>query len=261
MEIEIVGLYSPGPKADGAGASGYLVRENGKSMLVDCGPGVVATLQQRHLTDTIDSVYITHWHADHSYDLLPLCYVILPELMTSNPDRKRTLHVPKGGKAFLESVRGLWPVPASPHYNDPFKTVFDIREYEPNEVFEDAGWTLETVSMKHAAPCSGVKVTGNSGRVAFSGDTGWCDNLPRLAEDVGVFVCEATLSQPDTSGHGHLCGKDAGRAAAIAKPKNLLLTHFHSDAPEFIAQQRQDALSEFPSVVVAKPALVLPVER
>lgn len=77
----------------------------------------------------------------------------------------------------------------------------------------------------------GAKVTGNSGRVAFSGDTGWCDNLPRLAEDVGVFVCEATLSQPDTSGHGHLCGKDAGRAAAIAKPKNLLLTHFHSDAP------------------------------
>jgi ribonuclease BN (tRNA processing enzyme) len=261
VEIEIIGMYTPGPKADGAGGSGYLVRENGNSILVDCGPGVVSTLQQRNLTESLDSVYITHWHADHSYDLLPLAYVLIPSFM-QQPDRKRiTLHVPQEGVAFLEGIRKLWTVPSSTAFNDPFGTVFDVREYREDERFEDGGFTLETLPMKHAAPCCGVRISGRSGRVAFSGDTGWCDSLVRIGNDVGVFVCEATLPQPDTSGHGHLCATEAGQAAASADPKQLLLTHFFSDSPEWIDQQRQAALKEFPRVDVAKPGLVLSVDR
>ena len=74
-------------------------------------------------------------------------------------------------------------------------------------------------------------------------------------------------SRPEQDGirhideHGHLCAAEAGQAAAISKPGNLLLTHFFSDAPEFIESQRQAALAEFKTVLVARPGLVVPVER
>jgi ribonuclease BN (tRNA processing enzyme) len=241
VEIEVVGLYTPGPKADGGGGSGYIVREHGHSVLVDCGPGVVATLQQRGLTETLDAVYITHWHADHSSDLLPLAYVLIP-LWLSQPERRRpALHLPEGGAAFLDMLRSLWAVPTSPAFNNPFNTVFDIREYTAGERFDSAGFSFEPLTMRHAAPYCGVRISGSEGRVAFSGDMGWCENLPKLADDVGVFVCEATLQQPDTSGHGHLCAAEAGAAAAVAHPHELLLTHFSSSDPEFIEQQRAAA--------------------
>lgn len=68
--------------------------------------------------------------------------------------------------------------------------------------------------------------------VAFSGDTGRCDGVLEAARDADLFVCEATYLEADrqaTEGHGHLTGRMAGRLAADAGVKHLVLSHFSVD--------------------------------
>nr|WP_272905667.1 MBL fold metallo-hydrolase [Sediminivirga luteola] len=68
--------------------------------------------------------------------------------------------------------------------------------------------------------------------VAFSGDTGRCDGVLEAARDADLFVCEATYLEAGrqaTEGHGHLTGRMAGRLAADAGVKHLVLSHFSVD--------------------------------
>nr|WP_277925402.1 MBL fold metallo-hydrolase [Sediminivirga luteola] len=82
--------------------------------------------------------------------------------------------------------------------------------------------------------------------VAFSGDTGRCDGVLEAARDADLFVCEATYLEADrqaTEGHGHLTGRMAGRLAADAGVKHLVLSHFSVD--EMRADVGTHAAEEF----------------
>ena len=71
MRITVLGK-SPSWQDAGGACSGYLVEEDGFSLLLDCGNGVFSKL--RHYCDYVDldAVLISHLHADHFLDLIPL---------------------------------------------------------------------------------------------------------------------------------------------------------------------------------------------
>ncbi|HNH96176.1 MAG TPA: MBL fold metallo-hydrolase, partial [Microthrixaceae bacterium] len=53
----------------GNACSGYLVRGGGTAVLLDCGPGVLSSLQH-HLEPTeLDAVVVSHSHPDHWGDV------------------------------------------------------------------------------------------------------------------------------------------------------------------------------------------------
>ena len=69
--------------------------------------------------------------------------------------------------------------------------------------------------------------------LAYSADTGPTPALAELARDADVFLCEATLSEPET-GPGlryHLTADEARAAASEANARRLLLTHRSADEP------------------------------
>ncbi len=75
MRITVLGK-SPSWQDAGGACSGYLVEEDGFSLLLDCGNGVFSKL--RHYRDYVDldAVLITHLHADHFLDLIPYSYAL-----------------------------------------------------------------------------------------------------------------------------------------------------------------------------------------
>jgi ribonuclease Z len=66
-------------------------------------------------------------------------------------------------------------------------------------------------------------------RFAFIMDTRLCDGAFELAERADLLVCESTFAQADASlasEFGHLTAGQAGRIAAEARARLLVLTHF-----------------------------------
>jgi ribonuclease Z len=64
---------------------------------------------------------------------------------------------------------------------------------------------------------------------AYVLDTGWCDGALELAAGVDMLLCESTFLSTEehlAEEHGHLTARQAGRLAAEAGVRMLVLTHF-----------------------------------
>ena len=96
---------------------------------------------------------------------------------------------------------------------------------------------------------------------AFVMDTRWCDGAIELADHADLLVCEATFLSTEqhlASRYGHLTAAEAGRLAAHAGARRLVLSHFSSrygDVEAFANEARE----EFDDVVVANDFDHIPV--
>src|SRR4029453_8238452 len=113
--------------------SGYLIEEEGTTVLVDCGNGVFAKLREHIDYVAIDAIVISHLHADHFLDLVPYSYALTyaPRQQpvpvdrwpgTTSPARPR-LFAPAGARDTLRRVVGAWG------NEDLVEKAFDLAEY------------------------------------------------------------------------------------------------------------------------------------
>jgi ribonuclease BN (tRNA processing enzyme) len=81
--------------------------------------------------------------------------------------------------------------------------------------------------VAHPTESYGLRFTDEAGATfVYSGDTGCCAALVDLARGADVFLCEASWTHsPQRPPNLHLSGTDAGRVAAEAGVRELLLTH------------------------------------
>lgn len=249
MQLTVLGCRS-GMPAGGSPSSGYLVDTGRSRLLLDCGPGIATALSA--VDGPLDGVVITHLHIDHCYDLLPLGKSLLKPMLRfpGAPEfggecRPVPLLVPAGAKELFTRWSQLFPIASMPVLNRAFEVAFDVREYEPGELFEFGDCAVELHELVHSAPNCGIRVTDGERTLAYTGDTGMTDALVKLAADADVFLCEATLRASDTTGHGHLSAAEAGRVAAEAGVGELVLTHFASTEPEWLDGLLTDARAEF----------------
>src|ERR671938_1206608 len=115
MRLTVLGK-SPSWQDAGGACSGYLVQEDGTTVLVDCGNGVFAKLRERIDYVDVDAVVLSHLHADHFLDLVPFAYALtyaprqqpVPVYLWPGTDdpAKPALHAPKGAHAVFRRVVG-----------------------------------------------------------------------------------------------------------------------------------------------------------
>ena len=123
-------------------------------------------------------------------------------------------------------------------------------------------FTLTTVQLPHFLPNAGVRLQSPDYCVAYTGDTGSSPRIAELGEGADLFIVDATdreqQSGPDGSSdaENNLTAELAGRAAAAAGAKHLLLTHFWPGNDR--ERSRADAAAHFPGLVsLAEEGLVL----
>jgi ribonuclease Z len=97
---------------------------------------------------------------------------------------------------------------------------------------------------------------------AFVMDTAWCASAVELAGDADLLVCESTFLEPEAEladRYGHLTARQAGRLAAEAGARRLVLTHFsarYTDPRRFA----DEAATEYAGdIVVADDLMRIPV--
>jgi ribonuclease BN (tRNA processing enzyme) len=216
----VVGCSPAWPNPGGA-QSGYLVEHDGRRLLLDCGPGVLAKLRERDGGwPRVDAIIVTHWHLDHWGDLVPWVWGSM-----NGPGRsegKVELWVPPGG---LERLRDFGERLG---WEDMWDSAFTLREYEESKTFNAAGLDVTAIRVPHyTLQTFGLRVEDGAKTFAYSGDSGPTDRLAELARDVDLFLCEATLERGDLDGRprGHLDADEAVAAFEASGAKRLLLTH------------------------------------
>jgi ribonuclease BN (tRNA processing enzyme) len=211
---------SPAWPNPGSAHSGYLVEGEG-SLLLDCGPGVLARLRERD-DPTVDAIAITHFHLDHWGDLVPWAWLAAygGDAARNRPE----LWVPPNGSDDLHRFASLWGNAGM------FERAFDVREYEARKPFEAAGFAVAAMPLAHYnVDAYGFRVSSGGKTLAYSGDSGPCQPLVELARAADVFVCEATLRRGDDDAEprGHLSAEEA--LAAADGP--IVLTHRPIELP------------------------------
>jgi Metal-dependent hydrolases of the beta-lactamase superfamily III len=135
---------------------------------------------------------------------------------------------------------------------------FDFVEWKPGTV-SVGPFTVTVARVAHPVETYGMRVE-NAGRVlAYSGDTGPCDALTRLAGDADILLSEATFVEgiphpPEM----HLTGREAGECAEQAGAGRLILTHI----PPWNDPQRSlaEAASAYHGPIdLAQPGLAMDV--
>ncbi len=226
VKLTVVGCSPAWPNPGGA-QSGYLVQTDGKRLLLDCGPGVLARLRElRGDWPHVEAIVVTHWHLDHWGDLVPWVWGTM-----AGPGRdvsKVELWLPPDGEARLRDfgTRLGW--------EEMWESAFTLREFREQEPFEAAGLLVTAIRLPHYTLTTfGLRVSSGDRTLAYSGDTGPSDRLALLAHDADLFICEATLARGELDGHprGHLAADEAVEAFQASGAKRLLLTHRPRELP------------------------------
>ena len=77
----------------------------------------------------------------------------------------------------------------------------------------------------------GLRVSDGDRTLAYSADSAPCDGLVELAREADLFLCEATLAQPEPGIRGHLTADEALDAYASSGAKRFVVIHRPDELP------------------------------
>ncbi len=225
MRVTVLGKSPAWPDAGGA-CSGYLIREAGLTLLMDCGAGVFARLREQGSYTQVDAIVLSHLHPDHFIDLVPYAYALLyggergadGERVQARP----VLHAPPGGRETFRRMGGAWGA------EDLLDRAFDVREYDPVAGLALDPLVLRFAPVPHYVPTWAIDVRSPSGaRLTFGADHGPGPEIPAFARDTDLLLIEATLLEPEADEpRGHVTAAEAGELARLARARRVVLTHF-----------------------------------
>jgi len=234
MKLTVLGK-SPAWQDAGGACSGYLVEEDGFTILVDCGNGVFGKLRSFRDYVDVDAIFISHLHADHFMDLVPYAFALThaPRQQpvpvdrwpgTDNPSRP-PLHAPPGS---LENFRTLGSTFGMPKL---IEDAFHLQEYDPAETIKVGPISISFREVPHYTQTFAIEATCPSGsRITYGADCRPNEALVEFAADTDLLIAEATLPRPERTGiRGHLTPAEAGEHAQAAGAQRLLVTHISDE--------------------------------
>ncbi|MBP5894487.1 MBL fold metallo-hydrolase [Streptomyces scabiei] len=214
LSLTVLGTASPYPRP-GRPASGYLLRGGGAEIWVDAGFGTFAELQRHTDPTRLTAIWISHLHADHTSDLAAAAYgfafggLTLPAPLP--------VYAPDG---CAERLAGFFGRPDTTF----LKSVFDFRPLYDGHTVRHWNLTLTARAVVHDVEAYGLRAACQGRVFAYSGDTGPCEALSRLAGGADLFLCEADVdTHRDGEPRVHLTPEEAGTYAKSAS--RLLITH------------------------------------
>ena len=219
MRLTVLGSQGTWPGA-GRECSGYVVSIDDFHIWMDAGTGTFAKLQEHMSVADVGAMLITHGHADHFLDIIPAFYARHygkqggPGLPFYSPD------------GFTEVAASL----VSEAGRDVMSEAYDIHHIRHGDIFELGPFRITAYEMTHIGVYAlGYRIEGGGHTLAFTGDTGPCDEAVELARGADLFMCEATYQDDSDLSFFHMSARQAAENAAAADVKRLVLTHITPD--------------------------------
>ncbi len=207
----------------GRACSAYLIEFPGAAIVADLGSGAFANLIRYRALADIDAIVVSHMHADHFIDVVPLRYAL--KYGDARRETKLPLYLPPGGADMLHRMTAAF----HPETGDDFMgSVFDVRSFDPERGLRIGDVEVRFSPTSHYIPTFAMRFAGEGKCIAYSADTAPDDRVAALAGNADVFVCEATLTRAGELElpHGHLSARQAAALAQRAGVGHLVLSHY-----------------------------------
>jgi ribonuclease BN (tRNA processing enzyme) len=216
VKLTIVGCSGtyPGPES---GCSSYLVEQDGYRLLLDAGNGSTGALQRYIGLLDLDAVVVSHMHGDHFLDLVTYTYA-----RRYHPDGQPQCLPVHGPSDVADHVALAFGRPVQ----DLLSEVYEFHPTDHNGRIELGPFVIDRARVNHPVETYAMRLTAGGRTLAYSADSGVCDDLVDLAHGSDMFLCEASyLEGDDNPPDIHLTGKEAAEHAKRAEVGRLVLTH------------------------------------
>lgn len=253
MDVIILGSGSPLPDPNRAGPS-TLVRAAGRTMLFDCGRGVLMrTAAIGAAFNQLTSVFLTHLHSDHVTDFND---VVTTSWVGSWSPTPLPVVGPVGTQAFADATVAMLGQDISyrlAHHEDlTWEPIVQVKEVTSGIAYEDDHVRVIAAPTDHAPvhPTVGYRVETDEGSIVIAGDTVPCEGLDELCEGADIYIQTVIRRslvenipiprlQDILDYHSDI--EDAARTAAKAGVRTLVLNHpvpapAPGTEPEWIAE-------------------------
>jgi ribonuclease BN (tRNA processing enzyme) len=252
MELTTLGGSAAGP-SPGQGCSGYLLQSGRTRIVLDLGPGTLPELRKHVDIRELDGVIISHLHLDHFLDLLALRFALAYNPIPAR--RPVAVWLPPGGLRHFERLAVALTTSGNP---GKYFSMFDLCEFDPEEVLSVGGLRLRFHPTVHFVPCWAIRVSnGEDGDLLYTADTGPTARLAPFGEGSFILVAEGTEGGAKDEGiasRGHLTPAEAGRLGRDIGARMLVLTHVWAEHDPSAAMQKASEAFGGP-VTLAAPGL------
>jgi ribonuclease BN (tRNA processing enzyme) len=251
----------PTPTVGRAQSSNLLI-VNGAPYIIDAGDGVARRLTRLGTNfRSIDTIFITHPHSDHTSGLGAL----MSDIYDANRTSPVNIYGPPGTGASVQGLLDYLMVNSDIRISDgtkivPANKIFSGHDTGAGKIFQDANVTVTAAENTHfhfqpGSPGYGkyksysYRFDAPDRSLVFTGDTGPSDAVMLIAKGADLLVTEITdsldaykeqqmkngrwqtLTPEQQAGslrhmaEEHLLAEEVGKMAAQAGVKTVLLTH------------------------------------
>ncbi len=209
MRVTFLGTGSAMPTGERV-QTGILLEEADRTLLIDCGSGVLHRLAQVADYETVEHVLLTHHHLDHVSDLLAL----LKARWLAGAE-SLSVAGPPGTESLVEDLLDV-------HDYLQDRVDLSVRDVETG-TFSFAGFDVEAMETRHSMRCFAYRF---GDRFCFSGDSEAFPELAAFADGCEALAHDCSFpDEVDVSNHP--TPTQLGEALAGTDVGTVYLTHLY----------------------------------
>ncbi len=224
MEITVVGSGTVVPRLPRR-QSCVVVETGEETIFFDLGSGAVRGMLRAGLDPfAVDRVFFTHFHPDHTVDIVPLLFAIKYG-MEEERTRQLTVYGPEPFERFFGSITGVWG-----------KWMLGDYPTEVRELPHTCPSPLDLPDLRvswapaeHRPESIAFRLEEENRAFVYTGDTEYSESIVELARGTHTLLIECSF--PDnTPIPGHLTPREVARTASKAGVERVVLTHIYPSA-------------------------------
>jgi ribonuclease BN (tRNA processing enzyme) len=226
MEITVVGSGTVVPRLNRR-QSCVVVEMSGEMLVFDLGSGAMRGMLHAGLDPfAVDRIFFTHFHPDHTVDVVPLLFSIK---YGAEEERTRPLCLtgPEPFRSFWDSLTDVW---GEFMVGDYPTRVSELPHYCTSPL-DLPGCRLSWSPAQHRPESIAYRLETEDGGFAYTGDTEYSELVVELARGARTLLVECSFPD-DSPVPGHLTPSSAARIASEAGVERVVLTHIYPTADE-----------------------------
>lgn len=232
MRVTVVGTGTAVPNP-ARRQSCVVVEAGGETLVFDLGAGAVrGTLPADLDPFAVDRIFFTHFHPDHTVDVVPLLFAMK---YGADETRTRPLTItgPEPFREFFEKITNVWGEWMLGDY--PIE-VSELPHECPASI-QLPGLSLTWAPAEHRPESIAYRLESEDQAFVYTGDTEYSPSVVDLARDADTLLIECSFSD-DAPIPGHLTPSGVARIATEARAKRVVLTHIYppADALDLVAE-------------------------